>query len=150
MSPFWQLKQVITVDGQQYVNQNLAFGSSDYIDDSSGCNLLNNISHYKPYGTNYPSNQFKLLQIWDELSIPHKSCKQVSGSPLMIIGIKIDPNLMTLTLPNDARISLINKLHLWTSKPQEHFQEVSSLNTDNAWLKGLIGHSMFIPCYAQH
>jgi hypothetical protein len=65
MSPFWQLKQVIMVDGQHYVDRNLAFGSSgspeifisfnslvawiaknvkglnyisNYVDDSSGCN----------------------------------------------------------------------------------------------------------------
>ena len=28
MSPFWQIKQVNTVDGQQYIDRHLAFGSS--------------------------------------------------------------------------------------------------------------------------
>ena len=28
MHPLWQIKQIITVDGQRHVNQNLAFGSS--------------------------------------------------------------------------------------------------------------------------
>jgi hypothetical protein len=28
MSPFWQLKQVITVDGEHYIDRNLAFRSS--------------------------------------------------------------------------------------------------------------------------
>ena len=28
MSPFWQLKQVITIDGKHYIDRNLAFGSS--------------------------------------------------------------------------------------------------------------------------
>ena len=144
MSPFWQLKQIITVDGQQYVDRNLAFGSSaspgifisfnsliawiaknvkgityisNYVNDSSGCNLLNDTSHYEPYGIDFPSDQVKLLQLWDELGIPYKSHKQVSGCPLTIIGIEIDSNFMTLTLPNDARLSLINELCLWTSKP---------------------------------
>jgi hypothetical protein len=76
MSPFWQLKQVITVDGEHYVDCNLTFGSSgspgifisfnslvmwiaknikgisyisNYIDNSSDCNLLGDIIHYQPY-----------------------------------------------------------------------------------------------------
>ena len=28
MSPFWQLKQVVTVNGEHFVDHNLAFGSS--------------------------------------------------------------------------------------------------------------------------
>jgi hypothetical protein len=52
-----------------------------------------------------------------ELGIPHKPHKQVSGSPLTIISIQVDLNLMTLTLPKDAKTSLINKLEKWMSKP---------------------------------
>jgi hypothetical protein len=144
MSPFWQLKQVITVDGQHYVDRNLAFGSSgspgifisfnsliawiaknvkglnyisNYVDDFSGCNLSDATTFYQPYGINCPNGQALLLKLWDELGIPHKPHKQVSGSPLTNIGIQVDPNLMTLTLPNDARTSLINELQVWTAKP---------------------------------
>jgi hypothetical protein len=115
MSPFWQLKQVITVDGQHYVNRNLAFGSSgspgifisfnslvawiaknvkglnyisNYVDDSSGCNLSDATTFYQSYGINCPNGQALLLQLWDELGIPHKPHKQVSGSSLTIIGIQ--------------------------------------------------------------
>jgi hypothetical protein len=90
---------------------------SNYVDDSLSCNLSDATTFYQPYGINCPNSQALLLQLWDELGIPHKPHKQVSGSPLTIIGIQVDPNLMTLTLPNDVRTSLINKLQVWTTKP---------------------------------
>ena len=144
MSPFWQIKQINTIDGQRYVDRHMAFGSSasagifisfnslvawiakneigipylaDYMDDSSGCNLLGDTQLYEPYGVEMPRDQFRLLKLWDAIGIPHKPHKQVSGSPLTIIGIKADPNAMTLTLPDDAKQRLIAELRFWTSKP---------------------------------
>jgi hypothetical protein len=143
MSPFWQLKQVITVDGEHYVDRNLAFGSSgssgifisfnslvawiaknvkgisyisNHVDDSSGCNLLSDTIHYQPYKLDLPSDRTKLLQLWDKLSIPHKPHKQLSGSPLTIIKIQVDANLMTLTLPNNSKTQLLDELHMWATK----------------------------------
>ena len=144
MSPFWQIKQINTVDGQRYVDRHMAFGSSasagifisfnslvtwiakneigvpylaGYMDDSSGCNLLGDTCFYEPYGIDMPRDQFRLLTLWDSIGIPHKPHKQVSGSPLTIIGISADPNLMTLTLPDDAKRRLVSELQFWTSKP---------------------------------
>ena len=119
MSPFWQLKQVITVDSEHFVNCNLVFSSSgspgifisfnslvawiaknvkgidyisNYIDDSFGCNLQDDIAHYDPYHFNLPTHQVHLLQLWDELGIPHKPHKQVFDAPLTILGIQVDSN----------------------------------------------------------
>jgi hypothetical protein len=144
MSPHWQVKQIITIDGRRYVDHNLAFGSSaspgifisfnslvawiaknvkgidyifDYVDDSSGCNLLGDTLFYEPYGKFLPSNQTRLLLLWDEIGIPHRPHKQIFGSPLTIIGIDVDPNRMTLTLPQEARSRLVNELQFWISKP---------------------------------
>ena len=71
----------------------------DYVDDSSGCTLSNDITFYPPYEKNIPTDQYRLLMLWDELGIPHKPHKQLSGNPLTIIGIEVDANKMTLTLP---------------------------------------------------
>jgi hypothetical protein len=144
MSPFWQLKQVVTVNGVRYVDRNLAFGSSasaaifisfnslvawiaknvkgidyvsNYVDDSSGCNLMGDTCFYSPYGKNLPTHQTLLLLLWDELGIPHKSHKQDSGAPLTIIGIQVDPNQMMLTLPQAAKDRLVKELIFWSSKP---------------------------------
>lgn len=128
MSQFWQLKQVITIDEKHYVDQNLAFRSSgspgifisfnsliawitkyvkeieyilDYVDNSSGCNLHGDTLYYEPYGMHFPKHQTQLL-LWDELGILHKLHKQVNRNPLMIIGISVDAQRMTLTLPDNA------------------------------------------------
>lgn len=148
MSPFWQIKQINTVDGQRYVDRHMAFGSSasagifisfnslvawiakneiglpylaDYMDDSSGCNLLGDTSFYKPYEKDMPRDQCRLLMLWDAIGIPHKPHKQVFGSPLTIIGISADPNRMTLTLPEEAKQRLISELRFWTTKPSKSF-----------------------------
>ena len=140
MSPYWQIKQIITIDGQRYVDHNLAFGSSgspgifisfnslvawiakhvkgidylfDYVDDSLGCNLLGDTQYYEPYQKYLLTNQTRLLLLWDELGIPHKPHKQIFGNPLTIIGIDVDANRMTLTLPQESRLRLIDELHFW-------------------------------------
>jgi hypothetical protein len=144
MHPLWQIKQVVTVDEQRYIDRNLCFGSSGssgifisfnslvswiakyvklipylsgYMDDSSGCNRKGDTLFYKPYNMSFPSDQCRLLLLWDELGIPHKPHKQVFGSPLTIIGIDVDPNMMTMTLPSEAKERLTNELRLWSAKP---------------------------------
>ena len=63
-----------------------------------------------------PTDQYHLLSLWDELGIPHKPHKQISGSPLTIIGIEVDPNEMTLTLPQEAKDRLTSELRFWTAR----------------------------------
>ena len=144
MHPLWQIKQIITVDNQRHVDRNLAFGSSSspgifisfnslvawiakyvklikfifgYVDDSSGANKKGEMTWYAPYGKEIPTDQCRLLLLWDELGIPHKERKQVHGSPLTIIGIDVDANLMTLSLPHEARERLLTELKVWASNP---------------------------------
>jgi hypothetical protein len=144
MHPLWQLKQIITIDGKRHVDRNLAFGSSsspgifisfnslvawiakyvkeirylfDYVDDSSGSNRQGDTTWYAPYGKLLPSDQCKLLLLWDELGIPHKEKKQIHGSPLTIIGIEVDANRMTLCLPSDSRERLLTELKTWAANP---------------------------------
>jgi hypothetical protein len=147
MSPLWQAKQIITVDGERHVDHNLAFGSSsssgifisfnslvawiaknvklipfilDYVDDSSGCNFKGQTEYYEPYGKYMPTDQCRLLLLWDELGIPHKPHKQLFGSPLTIIGINVDADMMTLSLPDDAKNRLLLELRFWASKPPKN------------------------------
>ena len=147
MSLFWQIKQIVTVDGQCHVDRQFCFASSasagifisfdslvawiaknvklicyilDYMDDSSGCNRKGDTLFYPLYGKFLPSDQCKLLLLWDELGILHKPHKQISGSPLTIIGIEVDPNQMTMMLPSESKDCLTAKLHLWCSKPPKN------------------------------
>jgi hypothetical protein len=144
--PHWQLKQVITFHDRRYVDQRNTFGGrasralwiafmvlvtwiaiyersifnliGAYVDDSFGFDEEHDVSFYCPYSKFLPRSQTALLELWDELGIPHKEKKQVFGSPLTIIGFDIDPNTMTITLPNDAKNKLLEELDLWIKAPK--------------------------------
>ena len=86
-----------------------------YVDDSSGCALSDDVAYYAPYQRTLPAPQAKLLELWDELGIPHAKRKQLSGPTLPIIGIQVDPNAMTYSLPPESKIKLISELEDWES-----------------------------------
>jgi hypothetical protein len=71
---------------------------------------------YEPYHKLLPAKQAKLLLLWDELRISHKESKQVFGSSLMIIGFDINPNTMTITMPDHdtAQTDLLTALRAFT------------------------------------
>jgi hypothetical protein len=140
MHPLWQVKQVTRVDDEYYVDRCNVFGGcgaggifiafislvtwiakvikgicylSSYVDNSSGCGQQDNHMIYEPYGKDFPREQVILLNLWDELGIPHNLRKQVNGSPLPVIGITVDANQLTLTLSAEARETLITELRWW-------------------------------------
>ena len=140
MHPHWQAKQVIRVDDEYHVDHCNVFGGcgagslfisfdslvawiakeikkirylGNYVDDSSGCGKKNDCLFYEPYGKSMPRDQVILLTLWDELGIPHKPHKQVSGSPLTIIGISVDANKLSLMLPEEAKDLLVKELKWW-------------------------------------
>jgi hypothetical protein len=147
LHPLWQIKQVNTFGDQHWVDRNATFGSSSsplifisfnslvswiakhvkniqglsvYGDDTSGAEFVDNDEFYQPYNKLMPRKQVNLLRLWDELCIPHSENKQLSGSPLTIIGIQVDPNSMTLTLPDDSRLLLIEELRFWSKSSKPH------------------------------
>ena len=102
--PYWQVKQVNRISGPLHVDRNTAFGGrvsgcnwisfmslvswiakkkrgiellGTYADDSFGPELVNNVAWYTPYRKFMPANQVKLLQLWDEINLPHKERKQI-------------------------------------------------------------------------
>jgi hypothetical protein len=54
-----------------------------------------------------PTDQVKLLLLWDEINLPHDEAKQLSGPILTCIGFDIDPNAMTVVMSPDRRQALI-------------------------------------------
>jgi len=88
-----------------------------YVDNTFSFDEEGNVILYTPYSKWMPHSQVKLLELWDELGIPHKERKQISGLPLTIIGLSVDPNAMTITVPDEARNDLINELVIWTHHP---------------------------------
>ncbi|KAF8953265.1 hypothetical protein BDZ97DRAFT_1873249 [Flammula alnicola] len=78
-----------------------------YVDDVFSYELAINVLWYEPYQRFMPAKQTRLLQLWDELGIPHKDEKQQSGRALKIIGFEVDANAMSVTMPNQSRLDLI-------------------------------------------
>ncbi|KAF9019728.1 hypothetical protein BDZ89DRAFT_958978 [Hymenopellis radicata] len=79
-----------------------------YVDDCFSVGLVDDMSWYEPYQQLYPTDQTRLLRLWDWLGIPHKLKKQVWGETLVIIGFLVDPNELTATLPADSKSDLVD------------------------------------------
>jgi hypothetical protein len=143
--PYWQIKQANAVDGNHYIDRCNAFGTSSsgaiwisfnslvawiarhrlgfdylatYVDDSSGFDVKGDTLFYEPYQLELPYHQTLLLHLWDDLGIPHKSSKQVSNDEkLTIIGIVVNPNTMTFSLPAKSKADLLEALTAWHTRP---------------------------------
>lgn len=130
MHPLWQIKQIITIDGLRQVDRNNNFGNRGaqriwatfmalvvwianniwklkrikvYTDDSFSFEELTRTKFYDPYGEFFPESQTLLLELFDELGVPHDRPKQEFGMKLTIIGFEVDPNAMTFTMSETAR-----------------------------------------------
>ena len=142
----WQIKQVNTIQKHRHVDCRNCFGGKGsgslfiafnslvtwigknvcripalrtYSDDSFGVELSRNVTLYEPYSRFMLSSQVTLLKLWDRLGIPHKEKKQVFGSNLTIIGIDVDANNLTLTLPSDNKLELVVLLNDFARTPEK-------------------------------
>jgi hypothetical protein len=143
MHPLWQTKQILTVNGQRHVDRNNNFGGrgspkvwisfmslvswiaihriliealKTYMDDSFSFELASRQLYYSPYDCWFPAKQTRLLQLWDEIGLPHERPKQLFGSPLTVIGFDIDPNAMSATLPEHKKGELVAHLRRFAGK----------------------------------
>jgi hypothetical protein len=143
MHPLWQVKQILTVDGQRHVDRNNNFGGrgspkvwisfmslvawiaihrilidalKTYMDDSFSYEVAGQELYYPPYDCTFPAKQTRLLQFWDAINLPHERPKQVFGSPLTVIGFEVDPNSMTATLPPSKKAELVDRLRRFAIK----------------------------------
>ena len=102
--PHWQLKQIIAIEGQQYVDRCLVIGGHTsgciwctfmalvmwiainvrgiadllhYSDNAWSYNTNPTLVFYEPYASYYLSKQVVLLMLWDKIGLPHSKHKQV-------------------------------------------------------------------------
>jgi hypothetical protein len=134
MHPLWQIRQVVTIGQDRHVDRCNNFGNGaggrvhwsfvalvlwiaifmkfiedllGYVDDDFSWDFEWNLEWYAPYGRYYPGKQVRLLELWDELGIPHEERKQQWGTPLTVIGFDVDPNAMTVTMLPESRNDLL-------------------------------------------
>ncbi|KAF8232255.1 hypothetical protein L208DRAFT_1397668 [Tricholoma matsutake] len=156
MHPLWQIKQAVSVDGQFHIDRCNTFGNRGggwnwdsvislvnwigtekkkitdllgYVDDNFGWEFAGNTKYYKPYKKHMPTKQTRLLQLLDELGIPHDENKQLSGPSLPILGYEVDANAMTVKVPDEKKAKIIQSLrnyaHEGTSYTLKELQSVA-------------------------
>jgi hypothetical protein len=135
MHPFWQILQVVSAFDERRVDRCNNFGGRAsqkiwasfcslvlwiavfkrnltslkcYVDDNYSFAKEGDLSYYAPYKKFMPSDQVKLLLLWDEINLPHDEEKQVSGPIITCIGFDIDPNAMTVVMSPDRRQALVD------------------------------------------
>ena len=135
MHPFWQMLQVTRLpDGRYAVNRNNVFGSGasghcwwsimslilwvarthfncqnllDYVDDVWSDEYAPNMLLYPRYRMLLPRKQVRLLNCFDELDVPHDAPKQTFGGVQPVIGLDVDGNLLTITMPPPSKSDLL-------------------------------------------
>ncbi|KAJ3522590.1 hypothetical protein NM688_g8852 [Phlebia brevispora] len=144
MHPLWQLKQIVTIDGERHVDHCLVFGCRAsaiiwclffslvlwiavhikgiphllvYMDDSFTAEASPALEFYEKYHKLLSRHQVILLRLWDELGILHRAPKQLHGTSLPIIGFQVDCHSMSFTLPSDRKAALLNAIHAFLDAP---------------------------------
>jgi hypothetical protein len=147
LSPEWQAKQVVTVNGKRYVDHCNCFGNRSsykiflsfsslvawiaeyvkhirnlktYVDDSASFGLAADVLYYARYRRYYPTNQTRLLLLWDELGIPHEEKKQIYGPIIPFVGFDVDPNAMTISISDSRRTELMDKVFAFAKPGKRH------------------------------
>lgn len=147
LAPEWQAKQIVSIGELRYVDRCNCFGNRSsykvflsfssllawiaenvagipalkvYVDDNCSFGPTRDVLYYAPYQRYFPSNQTKLLLLWDELNVPHEQKKQVYGPVIPFVGFDVDPNAMTISLSDTRRLELIDKI-LAFAKPGKRF-----------------------------
>jgi hypothetical protein len=78
-----------------------------YIDDANGFDDSEELVLYPSYQELYPEKQVRLLELWDELGIPHQKQKQMFGRSLEIVGgLQVDADAMRITMSAERREQL--------------------------------------------
>lgn len=139
MHKLWQLKQVVRLLGDLCVDHANMFGGSPsgaifiavnslvawiarfekgieslvYVDDSFGAEECGRLEFYSPYNQWYPTQQARLLSLWDEIGIPHKQKKQAFGVRLTVLGLEVDAQAFTFSFSQESKVSLSNELLAW-------------------------------------
>ena len=136
MHKHWQMKQIHTIEGERHVDRCNNFGGKGgygiwstfmslvvwigwnillirffvYVDDNFGFERAEALMFHARLGCRLPSQQARLLDLWDDIGLPYEDRKQEFGPTLRIIGFVMDPNAMTVTIPDDARAKFLSSI----------------------------------------
>jgi hypothetical protein len=137
MAPLWQIKQAVALGDRKHIDGCNCFGCRGsyyvylafislvcwiaehvkgiqhlkcYIDDNCSFARLGDVRYYPPYKRYFPTDQTKLLELWDEIGLPHEERKQIYSPVIPFIGFDVNPNAMTISINDDRKCDLLNKV----------------------------------------
>jgi hypothetical protein len=136
MDKYWQMKQIHTIEDECHVDCCNNFGSKGgygiwstfmslvmwirwnillihffvYVDENFGFKHAEALMFHTHLGHKLPSQQAHLLNLWDNIGLPYEDKKQEFGLTLHIIGFVVDPNAMTMTIPDNACTKLLSSI----------------------------------------
>ncbi len=82
-----------------------------YVDDAFSFEPDKTLEFYPPYDKWFPRKQFRLLQLFDKVGIPHEKGKQEFRCELTIVGLQVSLDSMTITMPFDKCANLIEEVN---------------------------------------
>jgi hypothetical protein len=168
MHPLWQIKQAVCIDNQFSIDRCNNFGGRAsqkiwwsfislvlwiaifqcnlrklkcYVDDNFSFAVAGDLEFYAKYEAFLPSEQVCLLQLWDEINLPHEEQKQISGTSIPIIGFNVDPNKMTVTMSEAKKSELISACTTFTMRgAHKTLQEFQCLQGWVNWSLNVFPH----------
>jgi len=128
MHKCWQMKQIHTIDGECHIDRCNNFGGKGgygiwsafmclvvwigwyislvrfyiYVDDNFGFERVEARTFHARLNHWLPLQQARLLDLRDDIGLPYEDKKQEWGETLRVIGFDIDPNTMTVAIPDNA------------------------------------------------
>lgn len=70
---------------------------------------------YLPYNMLFPYKQVRLLELWDDIGLPHDREKHEFGRTLVITGFLVDPHAMSIWLDADYLHDLVSAVRAFVS-----------------------------------
>ena len=92
-------------------------GLLHYVDDVFSFDPDETLSFYAPYDLYYPLKQTWLLELFDEIGIPHEKHKQVFGQTLIIIRLEVSLETMSISMSQEKREDLIKAIKKFINGP---------------------------------
>ena len=80
-----------------------------------------------------PTNQAKVLCLWDKIDLLHAERKQISGKIITILNFKVDANAMSAYLSVEKRECLVDSIHKFTQGILKTLQEWLRLEGQLNW-----------------
>jgi hypothetical protein len=87
-----------------------------YVDDAFSYDPDEELAFYAPYKSFYPRKQVAFQRLFDEVRIPHEK-KQEFGHELVIIGLEVSLESMSIVMPLEKRKKLAEEIERFIRDP---------------------------------